>query len=511
MTGESAWNLWGNLAPLKFEDYRHTVSRIDSIRKEARSALHSDWGAEREIGPEIYRLLALFRRERHTPTAAGYEAYVQDVSPSLLKAVERKISEANLGDTFDTATRAFHTHVLGGRGAGKSELLKLLLHHHVKNPGLGGVLVLDPHGDLVRDVARWLDFESGDRLVFLDGNAGGDKYPALNPLAIGDLNANEVADYADLLANAVSSLSEKRELSDNMHTMARYCLWVLLGREGSTLADLATFMGNPKEPETAALIEAGKQHPDVQVSRYFRDAFINRHSLSYSKNGIADRLDAVLGAARLRPLLTAQAPINLESLLDAGKIVLVNLAGAGAGGADILGRLLVARMAMIGKRRMFNPDMPRNPVHVFVDEAARLVSPDVFFIMDELRKFRVWLTLAHQYLSQIRDPRDRESLWNGSAIKIIGATDERDTLQMLFGKDVPTIGKFQFAVRWGIRPREQIVLLTETPNHLRDGRNNMTDEAWENTLARQVANYYSSPEKSTATPTSPRRGKMELR
>jgi hypothetical protein len=184
--------------------------------------------------------------------------------------------------------------------------------------------------------------------------------------------------------------------------------------------------------------------------------------------------------------------------------VLVSLAGADGG--NELGRLMLARVAMIGWRRASNPNLPRTPVHVFVDEAQRMIGPTILEIMNELRKFGMRLTLAHQSLSQVDSANLQETLWNGAGIKIIGATEETKVLARMFGPNGPKIPMHQFAIRWGSGGDQPTVVLHKSRNHLRDGRNDMSAAAWRELLQYQLETYYTArdaPPAQRAVPASP--------
>jgi hypothetical protein len=125
-----------------------------------------------------------------------------------------------------------------------------------------------------------------------------------------------------LLADDLSTLSPTRELTENMRTLARNCLRVLLDRpEPPTLRDLARFLREPSNPQTKALIAEGMANSDPDVAEFFADAFQNRTSLRTSKEGFADRLDAFLGHPALKNIVLAPEPLDLEALVSAGKIM----------------------------------------------------------------------------------------------------------------------------------------------------------------------------------------------
>jgi len=499
LSGRSRWKITGALLPLGYQEYRHAVGRFDSLRKELRQAWSQSEGRRlrdgsydstdaplQELGPQLNRFVECFDRETYRPSPEGYWSYVGDVCPALLEKVARIEEEASLGASFAEGERVLHTHLLGGRGSGKSELLKLLVHHYVRHPELGGVVVIDPHNDLVRDISRWREFaRDPERLVYLDGSLSQEHFPALNPLAVRGYSAGDKANFAGLMADAIGAFSATRNLTDNMRLLARNCLRVVLELEEPTLLDVARLLGNPENPHTAKLLERARRHPEL--GEWFSYRF-HEQSLAASRAGLSDRLDNVLTLPRLGRMLKSGGALDLEAMCDAGKVVLIGLAGGDGG--DELGRLMLARVAMIGWRRLLDRQRLRRPVNVFVDEAHRLIGPTALELLMELRKSGMRITLAHQALSQIENPAMRETLWNGAGVKIIGATDERDVLARLFGREPPAIPKYQFAVRWGMLSGDQVVMLTDPHQHVRGSANDMGADAYHDLMVFQLGRYY---------------------
>ena len=76
-----------------------------------------------------------------------------------------------------------HTLILGGSGVGRSTLIKHVLAHRLRLKAEGrdddAIVVIDPHGELVRDCLRLLPPFLSDRVRFLDFGSGS-RVPAVN-------------------------------------------------------------------------------------------------------------------------------------------------------------------------------------------------------------------------------------------------------------------------------------------------------------------------------------------
>ena len=74
------------------------------------------------------------------------------------------------------------------------------------------------------------------------------------------------------------------------------------------------------------------------------------------------------------------------------------------GGAKLLGSVLITKLYLSALERQEIPEEERRDFYLYIDE-FHAFSADIFpSILSEARKYRLSLTLVHQYLDQI--PRD---------------------------------------------------------------------------------------------------------
>ena len=95
--------------------------------------------------------------------------------------------------------------------------------------------------------------------------------------------------------------------------------------------------------------------------------------------------------------------LDLRHLMDEGKILLVNLAKGriGEGAAALLGSLLMARIGLEGLARADTEEPFRRDFYVYLDEFQTFATESLANMLSELRKYRVNLILANQYLAQL--------------------------------------------------------------------------------------------------------------
>jgi hypothetical protein len=98
-----------------------------------------------------------------------------------------------------------------------------------------------------------------------------------------------------------------------------------------------------------------------------------------------------------------QHTLDIDRVIAEKKILLVNLQprmGLDRENANLLGILLINELFRAAMLR--DPDQNPHPFFLYVDEFAQLITPTVANILDECRKYGLFLTLAHQHLEQLR-------------------------------------------------------------------------------------------------------------
>jgi len=92
-------------------------------------------------------------------------------------------------------------------------------------------------------------------------------------------------------------------------------------------------------------------------------------------------------------------------------MLLVNLSRGqiGEGPTQLLGALLAARIGLAGLARADIPEQNRRDFCLYLDEFQMFATESFVSMLAELRKYRVALVLANQYLGQL-DPKVRDAV-----------------------------------------------------------------------------------------------------
>ena len=315
--------------------------------------------------------------------------------------------------------RFAHMYIVGKTGTGKTTLLETLITQDIARTK--GCALIDPHGDLVARVAENVPAHRVDDLIYV--NLGDTEQPyGYNPL----LRVN--ASLRPLVASGILDVFKKM-WSDawgaRMEHILRNALFALLDQEDATLADVLRLLGQKSYRERVI-----RNIENEQVRRFWQYEF-PKYSFRYQADGIApiqNKVGAFLTDPRLRHVLTrSDGQLRLRSIMDEGKVLLVNLAKGvvGSDSASLFGGLLVTSLGLAAYSRANMPEAKRRPFFLYVDEFQNFTTLSFADLLSELRKFKVAALLSNQHLGQLSTDVRLSVLGNAGTLIVfrLGADD----------------------------------------------------------------------------------------
>jgi energy-coupling factor transporter ATP-binding protein EcfA2 len=315
--------------------------------------------------------------------------------------------------------RRAHLYLIGKTGTGKSTLLETLMRHDIKAGN--GFALLDPHGDLVQKICDLVPFERQSDLIDFDVSDERQPY-GFNPLV------GIRPERRSLAASGMLSVFKhlwNDSWGPRLEHLLRNSLLTLLEQRNATLADILRLFDD-KDYRRKCVANLSNQ----QVKKFWLSEY-EKYPERLRGEAIAPVQNKV-GAFVTNPLLNRiltrpEKPLNLRSIMDSGKILLVNLAKGkiGEDTALLLGSLLISRMGLAALSRADTPEEERRDYYLYLDEFHSFTTLSLAQMLSELRKYRLNLILAHQYLAQLEIPIKDAILGNaGTMIAFrIGATD----------------------------------------------------------------------------------------
>jgi hypothetical protein len=422
----------------------------------------------------------------------------------------RDFFQALLPFAIPFPARFEHTHIVGGTGHGKTQLLQFLIHHDLVRSKEDGraVVVIDSQGDLIRTIAHLKHFDPdvhdslADRLVLVDPTDV--EHPvSLNMFDFdrGRLEKLSPVDREMTLNAAVETFEFffgallGAELTQRQGVIFRYIARLMLEIPDATIHTLRELMENGEKFRPYMERLSGS-------SRHFFESQFFERQFGETKKQILARLWGVLSNATIERMFShTENKVDLFSLLNQGKIVLISTAKdfLGHEGASILGRFFVSLIAQAALQRATLPPHERNPAFVYVDEAQDYFDASIARLLNQARKYRIALCLAHQNLDQL-DTGLRATVLASTSIKFAGGLSSKDanTLDSEFRVEASFLlaqkkrtDHTKFACY--VRNFTNQALSVRIPLGYVDALPTMSGDAYEDLLSRSRAEYSAPP------------------
>nr|MDD3720786.1 type IV secretion system DNA-binding domain-containing protein [Candidatus Gracilibacteria bacterium] len=296
-----------------------------------------------------------------------------------------------------TEDRFRHFYVIGQTGTGKSSILQVMARQDLKNGN--GIAVMDPHGDLARDLLPFIPRERADDVIYFD--------PSDESRPMG-LN----------LFEATTNDDKEKVAQDAMNIMIK-----LFGNEifGPRLQD---YFRNG----ALTLMDYPQGGTIVDIVRLFTDEDFRKDRIRNLKNPIVknwwEKTYASMGerekgeiipyfSAKFGQFITnsmmrnilgqTKSSFDVSEVMQSGKILLINLSKGLIGdlNSELLGLIIVNKIQMAAMKRQQMDKEERKDFFLYIDEFQNYITPSIESILSEARKYRLGLVLAHQYLGQL--------------------------------------------------------------------------------------------------------------
>lgn len=423
---------------------------------------------------------------RYQANYEGYTAYLQE-HPSHLTQFFFSWFNAKL------PLSQVHTYIVGGTGSGKSELMKNMIYDRVKR-GKSAVVVIDPKGDLSKQVAKWREnAENPERLIYFDPDLFPDKSPVINPFDLEDTKANNIQRAIFELRQSFDQILSQIEggFTPAMKNIMGHTLSVIL-RKGGSLRDLHRFFD---EKQNTDLLQYGQSSADDQDRAFFNGEFLDKN-LQVSTNGIRSRLGLLLQNQTFRNISTGKSTIDLGQAIKDKKLIVFNLS-KGVLTRDysaFFGKLIVSLILIEAMRNASNieNEKHRPQVDMFIDEFQNYITPAVGEIVAEARAYGVRLTVATQLIGQGMEKTLERLILTNTDTKIIGwsSQENRQAMSGQFGMKADELETHKRTF-W-VKIADGSPLKVKTSSRLAGHANAMSDEQWEQVKAYQ-SKYYRKP------------------
>ncbi len=291
--------------------------------------------------------------------------------------------------------RRQHVYILGKSGTGKSVLMFNMIIQNILNGE--GVCVVDPHGELVEGVLSAIPPERMKDVIYFN--------PADTEYHIG-FNVLELIDpkYKHLVASGLMGIFTKiwaNAWSARMEYILNNCILALLDTPGTTLLGIPRML---VDKDYRQKIISNLKDPVIKafwVHEYeaWQDKFRNEAIAP-----IQNKVGQFLSTSIIRNVVgQSKSTINVFDIMNEGKIFLVNVSKGriGEDNSALLGGMIITKIQLAAMERVRIPEDERKDFYLYVDEFQNFVTDAFAGILSEARKYRLNLTVAHQYTAQL--------------------------------------------------------------------------------------------------------------
>jgi hypothetical protein len=301
--------------------------------------------------------------------------------------------------------RRRHVYVIGQTGTGKSTLLGNMIIEDIQAGK--GVAIIDPHGDLVENALGFVPKERLDDVIYFDP---GD---IQHPLALNMLDFNfDRPEEKTFIVNEMQSIFNKLFPPETMGPMfEQYMRNALLLLMEDMPNEPATLMEVPRvftDPAFRAR-KLARIHNPVVIDFWEKEAVKagGDASLANMTPYITSKFNNFISNDYMRPIIgQPKSSFNFRDVMDNQKILLINLSKGKIGdiNAGLLGMVFTGKILMAALSRVDIADAnDRRDFNLYIDEFQNFTTDSIATILSEARKYRLNLTMAHQFIAQLTD------------------------------------------------------------------------------------------------------------
>lgn len=326
---------------------------------------------------------------------------------------------------FNKEDRMRHLYVIGQTGTGKTTLLKNMIIQDIHKGE--GCCFIDPHGSDIQDILANVPPERAADVIYFDPSYI-DRPMGLNMLEYD----KQFPEQKTFVVNELLGIFNK-------------------------LFDMKVSGGPGFEQYFRNATLLVMEHPEsgntlLEISRVFSDKDFRDYKLSKCKNPLIlqfwqnaekttgeqglqnwtqyvnSKFDIFMSNDVMRPIIAQEkSAFNFREIMDTKKILLVNLSKGRLGDINsyLLGLIIVGKISQAALSRVNSAEI--SDFFLYIDEFQNVTTPAIASILSEARKYRLSLTLAHQYIAQL--PEDIKGAVFGNvgslAVFRVGADDAK--------------------------------------------------------------------------------------
>ncbi|MEI9967065.1 MAG: CxxC-x17-CxxC domain-containing protein [Candidatus Moraniibacteriota bacterium] len=346
-----------------------------------------------------------------------------------------------------TDDRRRHMYVIGKTGMGKTNMLENLAIQDIQKGH--GIAFVDPHGDTAEKLIKAIPASRINDVIYF--NPADQEFPVA-------FNVMEKVDtqYRHLVASGLVGVFKKiwaDSWGPRLEYILRNAILALLEYPGSTLLGVTRILVDKSYRERVV-----EKITDPVVRSFWVDEFTqwNDRVLQEVISPIQNKVGQFLSSALIRNIVGQPvSSFDVRKLMDERKILIMNLSKGrmGEDNSALLGAMMITKIQLAAMARVDIEEETRKDFYLYVDEFQNFATESFANILSEARKYRLNLTLANQYVTQI-DERVRDAIFGnaGSIVTFrVGAMDaeflEKEFEPVFVANDLVNLPKYQIYLK----------------------------------------------------------------
>lgn len=299
-----------------------------------------------------------------------------------------------------SSDRTRHVYVIGKTGMGKSTLLENMAVQDIQSGE--GVAFIDPHG---KTAELLLDYVPQERIKDVIYFAPFDLDHPISFNVMEDVGFEK----RHLVANGLMSAFKKIWVdawSARMEYILNNILLSLLEYPEATLIGVNRML---VDKDYRNKVVANISDPSVKA--FWTDEFAKYGEKYMQEAGAAiqNKIGQFISNPMVRNIIgQSKSSFDVRKIMDEKKILIINLSKGrvGEGNANLLGSMLITKiyLAAMSRADMSPAALNQAPnFYLYVDEFQSFANESFADILSEARKYKLNLTIAHQYIEQMSE------------------------------------------------------------------------------------------------------------
>jgi CxxC-x17-CxxC domain-containing protein len=346
-----------------------------------------------------------------------------------------------------TDDRRRHMYLIGKTGMGKSTVQENMIVEDIRAGR--GVAVVDPHGDLVEKVIKYIPNNRVNDVIYF--NPSDMEFP---------ISFNVVEQVEPHLRHLVGSgligIFQKLwadSWGPRLEYILRNAILAILDYPGATLLAVTRMLSD--KAFRKKVIEKIK---DPVVKAFWVNEFAGYADkfASEAVSPIQNKVGQFLSSSLIRNIVgQVKSSIDLRKVMDDNKILLMNLSKGriGEDNANLLGSMMITKIQLAAMSRVDVPEKERKDFYLYVDEFQNFATNSFKNILSEARKYRLNLIMAHQYILQLPEEVAAAVFGNVGTLAVfrVGAADAEELVKeftpTFTEEDLVNLPKYNFYLK----------------------------------------------------------------